>query len=44
MLHFKNRMRKSIISIIIAVICVSTAFAQSGEIIVDLSGIKKIKG
>ncbi len=37
-------MRESIISIIVAVIFVSTAFTQSGKVTVDISGIEKIEG
>ena len=37
-------MRESIISIIVVVVFVSTAFAQSGKITVDISGIEKMEG
>ena len=38
------KMREAIILIVIAVIFSSTAFAQSGRITVDISGIKNIEG
>lgn len=37
-------MRELIISIIVAVIFISTAFVQSGKITVDISDIEKIEG
>ena len=37
-------MLKSLITVVLTIVAVSTGFAQSGKIIVDVSGIEKIEG